>query len=40
MYAHVWGDATFDGGSVQVIWNDPDRDSGVLLAEWNGPKNG
>ena len=40
MYAHVWGDATFDGGSVQVIWNDPDRDSGVLLAEWNGSKNG
>ena len=38
MYAHVWGDATFDGGSVQVIWNDPDRDSGVLLAEWNGSK--
>ena len=39
MYAHVC-DATFDGGSLQVIWNDPDRDSGVLLTEWSGSKNG
>ena len=39
MYAHVWGDATFDGGSVQVVWMDPERDSGVVLAEWSGPKN-
>jgi|GEM_PF-6936426 len=39
MYAHVWGDATFEGGSVQIIWNDPDAERGVLLATWTGPKN-
>ncbi|MFY4816356.1 type IV pilin [Haloarcula sp. AONF1] len=39
MYAHVWGDATFENGSIQVVWNDPNKSRSVLLAEWNGPKN-